>query len=191
MKIIALFTLVLTVVSAGAASANLKPLPRAEIGFYGDAAGTVRVVFDDGPGTLDIYVVLNKDAGDPHDAGTVRFSCSPAPTCFGGVFHSWTSNFTVVGDPMTGAWVMNTDCSPGSVLLMTITFTVSGDTWGCCWYEPQPYILTGLLEADHCGDLSTFTEIAPVGLWINPNEHEICDAPVAPSTWGKIKAMYR
>jgi len=186
MKILAILTLVLALGLPGPASPN--PLPWARVGFYGNAEGTVHAVYDAGPGTLDIYVVLRNYEASV-GSGSVRFSAVPPP-CFEAVYVGETSSYTVIGDSQTGARVWHMMCFPGVYLLMTISFTVQGGTWDCCWFEPQPFPGESQVYATDCS-LSGSEWIDTEGLWVNPNNPMTCTAPVEETTWGAIKAMYR
>jgi hypothetical protein len=165
-----------------------NPLPWAEVGFYGDAEGMVHTVYDSGPGTLDIYVVL-RNYVHVYGAGTVRFS-APPPPCFDAVYLGESSSFGVIGDSQAGAWVFPLDCSQGAYHIMTITWTVQGGTSECCWFEPRPFPGATQVEGTDCS-ITDFEWIAAEGVWINPNSSINCNSPVEATTWGAIKAMYR
>lgn len=172
-----------------ASPAWANPIPSVLLGFYGDAAGTVGVVYDQGPGALDIYVVVHNN--DPVvAAGTVRFAAVPPP-CFQGVYVGEISNYVVAeGNSQTGAWVWFLECSPGAYHVMTVSFAVQGLTSQCCWFEPQPVPGADRVEATDCS-LGTLDWLSTEGLWINPNNPLTCTFPVEESTWGAVKALYR
>ena len=186
MKILSILTVVLALGLPGPASANL--LPWARVGFYGNAEGSVRAVYDAGPGELVIYVVL-RNYTPTEGVGTVRFSAVPPP-CFDAVHLGESSDYPVTGDSQAGAWVWPLNCTEGAYLVMTIVYTVQGGTWDCCWFEPQPFPGESQVDATDCSIMG-FEWIATEGLWINPNNPMTCTAPVEETTWGAIKAMYR
>jgi hypothetical protein len=182
MRTLVLLT-VLSLVVCVQASAN--PIPEYYIGLYGDVNGTVSYIYDDGPGELNVYVVHHvwPDGGSVG----VRFS-APPPLCFQAVYVGETSAHTSAGDSQNGLFVMfNGGCQNGAILVLTITYSVTGETGDCCVYPLGPYPDSGQIERWDC--TLAFHSVWSESLTINLDSNW-CTDPVEETTWGRIKAMY-
>lgn len=173
MRLIIVTSLILTCLTAVAIA---NPVPSGTIGLFGDAAGTVDLIYTDGVETVTVYVVLHVNA--PEFPGGFWFS-AVSPACFNATHVGDSSLYPDIGgNSQTAVYVLTPTFEYGTHTLMAITFTVEGDTPECCWYG---------LQVDPASELSWTAG----GLWINPNEPMNCVSPVESSTWGAIKALYR
>jgi hypothetical protein len=168
----------------GSVAAN--PLPVAQIGLYGDAAGTIGFVRDLGPGEIDIYVVYTVYI---ESMSAVRFS-APPPECFSAVHLGDTTYQPVVGDSQSGAWVSYPACVTGSIHVMTISYAVEGLSQHCCQYRPVAYPGYADIESQMC-DSMAWVWTHGEKIYISADPVDDCDSPVDQYTWGGIKAMYR
>jgi hypothetical protein len=170
---------------AGPAAAN--PLPWTQIGLYGDPAGTVNVVYDTGPGPIEIFVVQTVYI-EPA-VSEARFM-APAPACFTATYLGDTNIYPTVGNSQAGAWISYGPCLTGSVLVMTIQYYGQGTSSQCCWYDLQPYPGSSYVESQMCGG-SDWLWTHGEGIYVSTDPAENCGTPVEQSTWGRVKAMYR
>jgi hypothetical protein len=155
------------------------------INIYSDPAHTSKEAFDLAPGTLTVFVVHEQATG----ANAVAFRIA-ASDGFTGVWLSDTSDFFVAGTSPTGVQVGYQSCVGPTVLALEVTYTVFGTSDDCSYLEVAahpdfdyggPYIAVcvGYPEVGHGGRLT-----------INPNP-SCSPVPVEPSTWGRVKALYR
>jgi hypothetical protein len=166
------------------AQAAANPIPEYYIGLYADEAGRVSYLTDDAPGQVNIYVVHHVWP-DGQSLG-VRFA-APPPSCFEAVYVGESSAHSVGGDARNGAFVVFSGCLNGAILVTTMTFTVTGETGECCYYNMSPYPGSGEVERFDCGGL--FESMWSENLTINLSSNW-CTNPVEETTWGRIKAMY-
>jgi hypothetical protein len=168
------------------ATATANPLPLAQIGLYGDPAGTVNVVFDLAPGLIELHVVQIVNV---ESVGAVRFAAQPPP-CFTATYLGENHYHATMGDSQQGAWVLYGPCATGTVHVMTIQFAGYGTSGHCCWFEPQAYPGSSYIESQICNDAYwhwTYGE----GIYISTVPGYHCGTPVEQTTWSGIKAMYR
>lgn len=167
-----------------------NPLPDGVIGLYGDPAAGTRCVSETTGGELYFYVVHDQTA--PFlDAMYLHFS-APKPACLQAVHLAdqlGPGALVISGDSQTGVEIMLFGCvpSPGAGHVMTIVYSVAGETPTDCWYLPQPDGL-GRLEAVGC-DLTPY-DIARSGALVNPSRPGLCVVGTEETTWGKVKALY-
>jgi hypothetical protein len=181
------FLAIMLLMPLGAAS---NPLPLGVIGLYGDPAAGTRCVSETPAGELYFYVVHDRTA--PFlDATYLHFS-APKPTCLQAVHladQQGPGALFISGDSQTGVEIMLIGCvpSPGAGHVMTIVYSVTGETPTDCWYPPQPDGF-GRLEAVGC-DLAPY-DIAVSGALVNPSRPCLCVVGTEETTWGKVKALY-
>ncbi len=153
-------------------------------------------VADTGPGTISVYAWLT----GPTPARAVRFSV-PKPACWSGA--TWVADnipptSVSIGDSQ-GDWsvaffagnpVCNASFTP-PVYIGEIVFSVSGTAPECCKIVATAGT-SGNFQMTDCNHQEA-NITAGQGVVINPRPSCDCVQPLAvePSTWGKVKAMYR
>jgi hypothetical protein len=155
--------------------ASANPVPSAILGLYGDAAGTIDVVYTDGTGNVTFYAVLTVLYPEA-EIGEIQFFAAPPP-CLNAVYVGDSGTYPWGGDSRSGVMVVGPPFTPGSYHVLTITYAAQGITPDCCWFEPE------LIPGSYYMGIE--------GVWVNPDEPRTCVSPVEQSTWGAIKAMYR
>jgi hypothetical protein len=163
-------------------------LPRGsdQINIYSDANFTSKEALDNVPGTLTVFIVHEPT---PWTLAT-WFKITPS-NGFTGMWLSETTPFLFLGTSPTGIQIAYGTCLEGPTLVLEVTYSVFGTS------EPCSYLEVGAHPEMDCG--GPYTEGCPyfemetgIGgrLTINPTP-QCSPAPVEPSTWGRVKALYR
>ncbi|UCG52671.1 MAG: hypothetical protein JSW58_03735 [Candidatus Latescibacterota bacterium] len=177
---------VVVIVFAGHLCAN--PVGWGGFALFSDPQGTDAFIIDEMPGLLVIYVVQGYTIGD--GATAAQFS-APQPECFEATYISDTQIFPVtIGNSQTGVAVGYGQCLTAPIHVLSINYFGEGLTGECCfyWLQPDPNVPSGEIEVVDCNSQLVFM---PGGAGvINPDEG-LCGTPVEPSTWGKVKSLYK
>lgn len=148
------------------------------VAIYSDAALTDAVLSDTSPRIANIYVAQTNSAGTTG----IRFRVEASPG-FTGVWLGETSPFTIWGtSPMDIALGYN-NCQVGNFLILTMSYQLFG-TSTCSNLSvagsgpfPHPWCVTCFASDGPCLPSNSFQ--------VN------CALPIAPTTWGSVKALYR
>ena len=165
------------------------------IALFADSTGTDCGIVDSEPNTLIEIYVLHVFA--PPVASS-QFSV-PIPDC--------AVNLIYLGDynPLPFGWVVYTSptgvvvtygaCYMGTFHILTIRYWGQGLTGSCCAFNVETYPRGPRpgISATACSDpMVDIPAAAGTSAIINPDETCPCsNVPVAESTWGKVKALYR
>ena len=150
------------------------------LAIFADEGLTQSTLEDNVPRIVSLYVL---DTGDY--ATGVIFATEPS-LGFTGVWLSDASDYLVYGNSQTSISIAYGSCHPLPVVALTMTYQLFGTSSACselritpadgksCVLSPD----TGCNWVEHC---------------INDLGHLKVNCPVAtvPSTWGKVKALYR
>jgi hypothetical protein len=185
-----LSALICLVFAPGLASGNPIPVG-GPISAYADPFGTDVCLYDTGVGILEVFIVHNIVLTYPSEAQASQFA-APKPACLEGTYLDESSPFPTVGNSQTGISIAYPGCqTEGPLLILTIRYTVTGNTPAGCAYEvvPDPADPTGQVTFVDCSSVvqETWGGVA----YINGYD-PICE-PVAAeeTTWGRIKSLYR
>jgi len=154
------------------------------LALYSDSALSDCTLDDYAPRIMSIYV-----AETSHEATGVRFRIAASPG-FTGVWVSETTPFFKLGDSQTDLSIGFGQCLDGHFLVLTMTYQLFGtSTCSTLSIGPPPGFPVPLCTS------CVFHEVScapPGALHVNCQGGVNCN-PVAtePTTWGKVKALYR
>jgi hypothetical protein len=156
--------------------------PGGRLSLYVDAALSDSTLLDSAPQIVDIYVVHRIVGGD--NAYAIRFRLSASS----GFTGTWledviTSGITAVGTSPGGIALGYNACREGEVLLLRARYQLGGTSSPCSYLEVVPYPGVPYIETMTC----SFESLVVDGGQLLVN----CPVPVGPTTWGRIKALYR
>lgn len=157
----------------------------AQLELFSDAALS-SCSLTDVPGLVIVYVA--QTGGEPMSG--VQFS-APKPACWNATWvgDEWGTSGGEFGNSQTLASVAYGECRTAPALVIKMLFLSAGSTSPCCAYNT--------LDADIYSDCVLFhdhpLETGPRSVTINPDASCPCALPVAvePSTWGRVKSLYR
>lgn len=153
-----------------------------ELHIYSDTALTETSINDDTPRIVNFYVV---EKGSFQGATGARFAVEPGPG-FTGVWLSDTTTHFKVGSSPTDVSVAYAACIPPPILVLTMSYQLFGTSSPCSELRivPPDHFQCAISSDMDClfveaciTDLRTLTANCPV--------------PTQPSTWGRVKALYR
>lgn len=153
-----------------------------ELHIYSDAALTDSNLIDDSPRIVNLYVV---ERGTFRGATGVRFAVEGGPGFTGVWLSDATTHFKVGTSPIDIA-VAYGACIPPPIVVITMTYELFGTSSPCSELRVvPPACCSGVVAPDvEC----SFTEgqITDLrSLRVN------CPVATEPTTWGKVKALYR
>ena len=180
MKRFGLLMLVLLVVSAPAFGRE----PVGDISVYADAAGSSCNITDNG-GLLQIHLVHKFRAGE--GATGCRFMVQP-PAGSNWSYIAFSTTFTAVGQPNSDVSLGYGPCQTTDVDLGTILYTSITPSPACGYIN----ILPGLPGTVIATDCIFGQHLLDHGQGIaNPNGTCQCTIATEPTSWGRVKALYR
>lgn len=161
------------------------------IEFYADESALSCNIVDSTPRLVRVHMFHTGSL----PARSVNFSAF-TPACWAGA--TWLGDvlvpeFTKLNSTHSlGIIVQFGGCIEPPGYLGYMNFAAYGQALSCCEYAPAPYTGTATMRATNC-DGFTFRTATGRGVIINGNATCSCDSPVpvAETTWGKIKSMYR
>jgi hypothetical protein len=162
------------------------PASADRLSIYSDAALTQYTIDDSVPRVVTLYV-----AGYLFESSGVRFSVRPGPG-FTGVWLSDTSAFYLYGSSPTDIAIGFGRCvTSRSVLILTMSYQMFGTSSPCSeLHAAPPNGFPYAFSTGYCG----FDE-TPIGqldkLYANCANPPIPPVPTEPTTWGKVKSLYR
>ena len=169
--------LVLAATPAGSAA-------QARIDLYADAAMSGCEILDTGPMFLEVHMVYSGPA-----ANAVRFR-APKPECWvGAMFVGDIIPFISTGNSQLDLMIGFGDCLSGQVHMGFARYYATGQAMTCCVLPVLPafqFVYSDCGYAEH-------PLAAGQSVVINPNEACRCQQPLPtePSTWGRVKSLYR
>jgi hypothetical protein len=147
---------------------------------FSDAALTDSTLNDNAPRIANLYVVHDMDGG----VG-IRFRVAPG-VGFTGVWLGETTPFFKVGNSQSDVSVAYGACLFGPQLILTVTYQLFGTSSPCSDVNVAPAngLPCVIITAFNC----VFVEecVSDLGA-----VHVNCSVPVEPTTWGRVKALYR
>lgn len=146
---------------------------------FSDPGGASCEWNDVGPGLQSVYVFHTNTTGAT--AGEWTLGSPPATWSYLGE----SSPFTlVIGNSLEGVSISYQACLQNTFLLMTVNFFGSGLEQPCTYF--------GIINAQVI-DCAQGRDFPPGGQGIvNPVDPDcLCNVPVAETTWGGIKALYK
>lgn len=166
-----LIVLIAVVSFANAAHANER------IELFSDEALTSHTLIDDAPRIVDVYV-----AHFGMEIGTTGCAIKLVPSAgFTGVWLGDTSSYIVFGDSQAGITVLyNQQCFFGSTVMFKARYQLFGTSTCSSLHTASQY--SALPYCDHC-----FSEYLLPSSSLSIN----CPLPTQPTTWGRVKALYR
>jgi hypothetical protein len=188
MKTLALIAFLILVVVGTYTPAQGQPCAKGsdQINIYSDPAFTSKEAFDLAPGMLTLYAVHEHAS----DRLTAAFMIAPS-VGFTGVWLGETSPFSTIGMSPTGIRIAYGQCLDTPALILEVTYTVFGTSDDCSYLEvvEHPEEVCGGPVFLDCPNFDTWFGTGG-RLTVNPNE-TCTPIPIEPSTWGKVKALYR
>jgi hypothetical protein len=166
------------------------------LALYSDASLSQCSLTDTSPGIADIYVV-HRIAGTPAALGVVGSIFAIAPSA--GFNGTWLEDIVPAGLTRNGtsptgiAVGYGGSCRFADLLVLHVRYQMQGTSPPCSSVEVVPHpAYPWMIITTTCG----FGDELPVEggrAIVNADQTCPCDHPVAaqPSTWGRIKAMYR
>jgi hypothetical protein len=162
-----------------------------QFNIYSDPAFTSKEAFDTAPATLTLFVVHENPVLADQGRTYSEFRIVPS-VGFTGVWLSETSPFPVIGASPTGIQIGYSYCVSLPALVLEVTYAVFGTSEDCSYLDvvehPQNMFGEDVPVTVDCN----FVYFSGTGgrLTVNPTAN--CPpVPVEPSTWGKVKALYR
>lgn len=153
-----------------------------ELRIYSDASLTDSSIDDGAPRIVNLYVV---EKGTFPGATGSRFSIKPSAG-FTGVWLSDASSFLPFGQSPTDLSVVYGACIPPPILVVTMTYQLFGTSAPCSELHVAPADGQKWVVAPDVGCFFTEDIITDLGrLEVN------CPVATEPTTWGKVKALYR
>jgi hypothetical protein len=172
-----------------------------QVGLFSEPTAYSCTVLDV-PGPSTLYVVHRFSRG----TNGSRFRIEPS-TGFTGTLLSVSSEYTIVsGDPLNGITMSYDPCMSGSIVVLSLTFMLDGTASPCSWLRTAAHPLSpdGEIDVFNCpsgrspGDWGGVHVIQGYGFCYDlsadpdfPCKPADPPVPVAPSTWGAVKSLYR
>jgi hypothetical protein len=161
------------------------------ISLYSDPAFVECALSDSEPGYADVFLVHNIGPV-VGNAYLIRFQL----TASAGFTGTWVqdavpSGMSAVGTSPNGIVINYQACRSGDVHILRATYQLLGTSSACSFLRASGYPGVGFIETMDCSFDSYSVEGGT--LVVNPNESCPCQGPIAaqPSTWGRVKALYR
>ena len=151
------------------------------LSIFSDAALTNSSLDDNVPGIVSLYVV---DTGFQGATG-VRFSTEPTAG-FTGVWMSDASPYVSIGNSQTRIDIGYGTCYPAPVLALTMTYQMFGTSSACSELRivpPDGWTWVVAPDVDCSFMEGIITDLR--SLRVN------CALATEPTTWGRVKALYR
>jgi len=176
-----------------ALAVNAHAQPTHYVSLYADPAHSVKYAHDTAPGVLTVYVVHEAQPIIPNVsvATSLDFRVSQS-SGFTGVWLEESTTHLFLGSSPTGIRFAYGGCLQLPTRVLEIHYSVFGTSDECSYLEvvghPDEICGSDAICAFDC----EFEYHVPIGgrLVINPNA-ECSPLPVALTTWGKIKSLYR
>ena len=162
-----------------------------QISLYSDANFSQCTLADNGPRLADVYVV--------HHIGPIvgnAYLLAFKLTTSTGFTGSWVQDsvptgMSGIGTSPSGLSISYQACRTGDVQVLRVTYQMFGTSSPCALILASPYPGADFIETSNCS-FDSFG-VMGVALIVNPDGSCPCQSPVAvePSTWGRVKSLYR
>jgi hypothetical protein len=147
---------------------------------YSDAALTNVTLNDNAPRIANLYVVHDMFGGTG-----IRFRVAPGAG-FAGVWLGETTPFVKIGNSVSDVSVGYGLCLSGPYLILTISYQLFGTSAACSGVQVAPAAGFPCVIIGSVG--CAFVEMCVYDLGA---VHVNCAVPTEPTTWGKVKSLYR
>jgi len=158
-----------------------------KLNLYSDQLHTSTQVYDQVPGLITVYVFQEDQQSDGYSTAASFTVVSSEE--FTGVWLSDTSPFLTLGTSPTGISLSYGGCRPLPIQALEIRYITFGTSSDCSYLEvvkPSDWDFPVTLPCEGFG-----WNVATGGrLTVNPAPN-CTPLPIAPTTWGRIKAMYQ
>lgn len=147
---------------------------------FSDAALTDSTLTDDAPRTVTIHVVHTDFWGT---GSRFRIATDPG---FTGVWVGDSSPYFTVGNSNIDVSIAYAACLQGPVLVLTATYQLFGTSSACSGLHIAPgegQLCVIATSGGGCIDAVCVRDLGSL--------HVNCPVATEPSTWGKVKALYR
>lgn len=159
--------------------------------FYSDPLGTSCDLTYDKIGIVSVHMIHTGGTGSTGiQLGAITPDCWTGAIFMDDVILPPYVKLGNTQDPVTGLLVAFAGCKQLPIHVGTIDHFVTDLSARCCAYEPGPVQDAPLQFADCQFNVHP---MGGAGLVVNPDETCPClnPIPVAETTWGKVKALYR
>lgn len=180
-----------TFIAALAVNARAQPIHH--VSLYSDPAHTIRYAQDVAPGVLTVYAVHEAEPIIPGVSVATSLDFRIAQSAgFTGVWLSESTTHLFLGSSTAGIRFAYGGCLELPTRVLEVQYSTFGTSESCSYLEvvghPDEICGSNAICAFDCD----FEYHVPVGgrLYINPTT-ECSAVPVAATTWGKIKSLYR
>lgn len=175
-----------------ALTANARAQPIHQVNLYSDPAHTTKYAQDNAPGVLIVYVVHEAQPIVPNVTVATSLDFKIVQSSgFTGVWASESTTHLFLGSSPAGIRFAYGGCLELPTRVLEVQYATFGTSEECSYLEvvghPDQICGSNAICAFDCD----FEYHVPIGgrLYINPNAQ--CSVPIAPTTWGKIKSLYR
>jgi hypothetical protein len=146
---------------------------------FSDAAFTDSTLNDNAPRIVNLYVVHS----DFQESIAVRFATQASPG-FTGVWLGDTSAYFALGTSPVDVAVHYGACIGPPVVVLSMSYQLFGTSSACSQLSIGP--ASGILQPIALSIICFEPVACKAG-----SLHVNCALPLAPSTWGRVKALYR
>ena len=163
---------------------------------YSDASVSRCTVTDAGPSVADVYVVhvIRGSFVEFYGAAGIQFRLSSSA----GFTGTWLEDVIPAGMSASGVSPSGigigygVGCPTDSPLILHARYQLLGSSSACSFLEAAPYPNLCCIVTRTCF-LGDEFPVDGARLVVNPDQNCPCETPLAtePTTWGRIKAMYR
>jgi hypothetical protein len=178
-----------------AVSSPAKVGPGGRVALFSDAGLSKCSLTDSSPQIIDVYVAhITTGSLAESDAASIQFRITSSP----GFTGTWLEDIVPTGmshfgASQSGIGIGYGSCpTAGTILVLHLRYQLQGTSTPCSFLEAGPYPNLCCVATQTC---YFFNELPVDGgrLQVNPDQSCPCEATLAiePSTWGRIKAMYR
>jgi hypothetical protein len=156
------------------------------LGIYGDDQGNLYTISDPGSNSLLTLYIIQRF--NPQDECTgVRFRIQ-TPTGASWTYLTFASSFTTIGTANTDISIGYGGCLTSATVIGEVLYLSVVKSPACGIVSIQPAELQTSVLASDC----TFTEFTmrSYEAYVNP-DGSCYPGPTMPTTWGRVKALYR
>lgn len=157
-----------------------------DIGIFADAAGTSCEIADPG-GNVQVKVYIVQTSPVQPVVGSAWKLEWDAGMSMDYVSDD-TSPYSKVGDAVNGVSIFYFTCTAGTFVIDTVTFLSHGTSAPCSYMRlgPHPTQNRVIIQCNFAGTPFHGGE----GI-VNPNDNCHCTLATEPTTWGRVKSLYR
>ena len=156
-----------------------------DIGIFSDAAATSCEIADPGGNVQVMVYIVQTSSVQPvvGSAWTLQWDAGMSMD-----YVSDSTTYSKVGDAQNGASVFYFTCTAGTFVIDTVTFLSHGTSAPCSYMRLGPHPTQGriIVQCNFAGTPFQGGE----GI-VNPNDNCHCTVATEPTTWGRVKSLYR